>query len=259
MENFSLLYRIRFEHEYFSDKRCSAIACMLTEQGQQLLRRRGMIFRRLEVNEWGLFFCSEPDVDNDVLELSLQLTDREFPCYTEWKGFNPSAAYVLTLPIPPKKKKEQDATSYIEKLADVRKIGPEFCKVSIRLTKELVKNAEAGKPQTDTFYFSSPSVKWEYIFISRLEEVENGDLLLEDYAGKYEFSAFKRCEIYGKSGWCTSTKSAVPMRDTYDCQLKLVMQEKGKQAKLLLSNIEPPVWGRYKDAPGKVLRQIYYY
>ena len=256
MENYRILYRIRIEHDYFDRTKCSAVQCFLTPQGEDLLRRRGMLFRQTDVNEWTFLYNSEPDTDNDVLNLNLSLNDPNFISYTEWNEFSPTAAYSLDLP---GSKKVLDAATVIRKSEKSRRIGQGFCTVSLKLTEKMLKYAASGKPITSVIHFCAPSVKWEYIFIPRVDDVVNGALSLHDDTGTLEFSLFKKCEIYGKSAWQTETGKPVPMRYAYSCKLRLMANENGKQARILLSKVDPPVMGQYRDAPGNVLRQIYYY
>ena len=256
MENYRILYRIRNEHDYFDSKKCSAVQCFLTPQGQDLLQRRGMIFRQTDVNEWTLLYNSEPDADNDILNFNLSLTDPNFFSYTEWKEFSPSAVYSLDLPYS---KKMLDAATVIRKTENPRRIGQGFCVVTLKLTEKMLKSAASGKPITSVIHFCALSVKWEYVFIPRVDDVVSGNLSLDDDADILKFSSFKKCEIYGKSAWQTETAKPVPMRYAYSCKLRLMAHENGKQARILLSKVDPPVIGQYRDAPGDVLRQIYYY
>ena len=259
MEKYTLLYSFRIEHDYFAGGRCTALSCALTPQAQQLLRRRGMIFRQLDVNEWGLYFLNEPDTAADQLELTLGLTDRSFPYYTVWTDFVPSAAYALHLPLEGKKTKAAEGSGLMEKTANVRPIGQGLCAVTLRLTSDMLKHAVAGQPLADVLHFGSRAVKWEYIFLSRTEGADGGTLHLEDDAGSLTFTAAKRCDYRGASGWSITSKTPVPMRQHYDCRLRLVVRAKDTPVRQLLSAVEPPVMGRFPDAPAQVMRQICYY
>lgn len=256
MGNYRILYRLRIDHDFFNGKKCAAIQCSVLPQGQELLKRRGMIFRQTDVNEWVLLYLSDPDTENDVLMLNLALADSNFSCYTAWNEFRPSEAYVLNLPHD---KKEIDAALLVQQSPIPRRIGQGFCTLHLHLTQKMVNDAVAGKPLTNVVHFFSPSVQWEYIFIPRTDDSVNGTLKLHDETGKIDFTTFKKCEIYGQNAWRTQSCSPVPMHQIYGCKLRLLVQESGKQERELLSHVDPPSLCRYQSTSSNVMRQIYYY
>lgn len=256
MESYRTLYRIKVVHDYFDGQPCTALQCRLTPQGEALAKRRGLLFRQTSADEWTCLFRTVP-AEDDVLTMDLYLTDPAFALYTAWEGFRPSAAYGLALPAP---KEEVEAASAIRPTDGKRSIGRGFCTIGLRLTEEMTQAAEAGNPMQATIRFRALSAQWEYLFIPRGgTDVPTGRLVLEDAAGKVEFPAFKKCGVYGRQGWCTLSKSPVPMRRSYGCRLRLTAQDEGRQKRILLKRIPAPEPGRFPDAGKGILRQVCYY
>lgn len=256
MESYRTLYRIKIAHEYFGCHPCTALRCRLTPQGADLARRRDLLFRQTDEDEWALLFRTAPAKD-DILLLDFSVIDAAFTLYTAWDGFQPWASYELELP---RKGACIEAASAIRPTNRKRNIGNGFCTLALRLTEEVVKTATDGKPQQATLCFRAPNARWEYLFIPHGRDgMKASSLRLEDAAGKMEFSAFRECEAYGREALRTTSRSRVPMRMTYDSRLRLTVQEEGRQKRILLPQVAPPEPGRYMDAPQGILRQICYY
>lgn len=256
MENYSTLYRIKVVHDYFDGCPCPALQCRLTLQGETLARRRGLLFRQTAADEWALLFLAAPPVD-DVLTLDLLLADPSFTLYTAWKDFQPSAAYILELPLPDEK---VDAATAIRSANTKRGIGRGFCTMALRLTEAMTNAAKANKPMQTVLHFHAPSLRWEYLFILRGEtDVPASRMTLEDATGRLEFTALEECEAYGKKAIRTTSMSFVPMRQGYGCRLRLMAKDEGRQKRVLLKQVPPPEPGRFLDACDGILRQICYY
>lgn len=256
MESYRTLYRIKVVHDYFDGQPCTALQCRLTPQGEALAKRRGLLFRQTGADEWSCLSRTVP-AEDDVLTMDLYLTDPAFAFYTAWEGFRPSAAYGLELPVL---EEEVEAATAIRPTDGKRGIGRGFCTIGLRLTEEMAKAAEAGKPMQATIRFRSLSAQWEYLFIPRGgTDTTVGRLALEDAAGKVEFPTFKECGVYGRQGWRTMSKSPVPMRRSYGCRLRITVQDEGRQKRILLKRIPAPEPGRFPDAGKGILRQVCYY
>ena len=155
MESYRILYRIKAVHDYFDGKPCTALQCRLTPQGAELARRRGLLFRQTAADEWTLLCQAKPDTANDVLTLSLSITDPAFTLYTAWNGLRPSADYALDLP---QQEEYVDAATAIHLSGKRRSIGFGFCTVSLRLTEQMAQASEAGQPMQTTLRFHAPEI-----------------------------------------------------------------------------------------------------
>lgn len=165
MECYRILYRIRVVHDYFGNKPCTAIQCRPAPRCESLMRRRDILFRQHGVDEW-IWLYSKELPEDDVLQADLFLTDSAFPLYTEWDGFQPSAAYRLELPL-----KEDTVEVDTIHLSDRRRsAGSGFCSVLLRLTDRVLQAAEAGAPLQTILHFQTPAMQWEYIFIPHEED-----------------------------------------------------------------------------------------
>lgn len=256
MEQYRTLYRIKVAHDYFASEPCTALLCRLTPQGADLARRRGLLFRQTASDEWTLLFRETP-AEDDVLNLDLHLDDSRFTLYTDWKDFHPTKAYTLELPAT---SGTIEADAAIKPSDRKRAIGSGFCSLSLRLGKKTIASALRGKPVQAVVHFKAPSVQWEYLFVAHSDMgVETASLMLEDMAGKVQFSSFKEQTAYEKKACRTASLSRIPMRQAYDCKLRLTTRENGRQKRVLLSNVPPPELGRFLDVKTGTLRQVCYY
>lgn len=262
MESYRILYHLAVEHDYFKEQPCVAFQCSLAPQGKLLAKRRNLLFRQVAANEWNVYYdCmgTEPDTEHDVLEIEMISTDSSFPLYTEWEGFCPAISYVLQLPTA---REKEEATSVILPSDGKRSIGMPFCLIRLQLTKELLDAARTDRPKSATLGFRSPSVQWEYLFLSRgNNEIPAEQLRLEDATGNMEFSPFNLYEAGGRTFWRTLSIERIPIQSVYESRLRLVAHADGnrQQRRILLSRVEPPLLGRFQSEEPGVLQQICYY
>ncbi len=257
MDSYRTLYRIRVEHNYFDGKPYTALQCRLTQQGEALARRRGLLFRQTAPGEWAVLFNREPDTGLDTLTLTLSIADASFPLYTAWDDFRPFEDYELELP---RKKETLEAATAIQVSDKKRAIGSGFCTLYLRMTDEMLQAANAGTPMQTVLHFHAPKMRWEYLFIPHdREKLSASNIRLEEVTGKMEFTPFKECEAYGRKAWCSQSKEEIPMRLSYAWRLRVTAQEEGKPKRVLLPQVPLPEVGTYMDAPKGILRQIGYY
>lgn len=253
MDNYQLLYRLHVQHEYFEGISCTAIGCRLSPESEELVKQRGLLFRQTAVDEWTILYNKDgADLSNEDehLLLELYLTDSNFPLYTLWADFSPSAAYELNLPI---KEEVIQAVNAIKQTDKRRKIGTGFCTIALDIAKVMQETAPVN-----TLHFHAKSIKWEYLFFLRNgQNLSAADLKLEDTNNAVLFEEMKAVTEYGNSCMKTTSKEAIPIRAVYQSKLRLVQQVEGRSKRLLLAHIEPPVPGRF--AVKDVLRQICYY
>lgn len=254
MESYRILYRIRIRHDYFNGQPCKSLECRLTNSGKTLVYRRGLLFRETAPDEWVLLFGQEPDTRNDELLLNLSILDPKFAIYTDWKGWNPAAAYELRLP---SSSETVEAATAIQPTGKRRAIGSGFCTLLLRLTDEMVKAAEEGRPMQTVLHFEAAAAQWEYLFFhNRNEPLPSGQLLLEDRTGQLKFTAFEEQEIRGRKAWVTRTESSIRMCTDYPYRPRLTLYNEGAQKRVLQPDVPPPEPGQFLDVPKGILRQI---
>lgn len=255
MENWRELYRIVFEHDYFEGEVCNIFRCGLTEHGMSLAQRRSLCFRQIADNEWALYYYNLPH-EEDVLTLSFSITDSSFPLYTDWYGYKPMASYELDLP---SKTEKVEATDDIVVSEGRRFFGRGLCTISLHLNREVCIAAEEGKPMRTTVHLAAKSARWTYLFIPReRSRLVMNQLDLVDTNDTVSFFSFTQdSEFEGASR--TSSRTLIPMRNSYKCKLRLVAYDKYKRKVTLLSNVQPPLPGQFMDVPQGTIHKIYYY
>ncbi|MEG2164228.1 MAG: hypothetical protein RRY55_07100 [Bacteroidales bacterium] len=262
MESYQPIYRISVAHEYFEGKSCTALQCCLAPQGKLLARQRGLLFRQSAGNEWEVLYDTTGagvDTENDTLELELRITDPDFVFYTKWKDFCPSAAYMLELPLSAE---ENDATTLIRLSDEKRKVGSPLCSIHLHLIEKLIEAAQKKTPAICKLHFNTPKLYWEYIFLPRNNDssVLAGELQLEDTTRQVAFRKFYKTQAYGREVWCTESMDNIPVRSTYGCRLRLVVQtDRGSPKRILLRHVESPLPGRFLSNRIDYLQQVCYY
>lgn len=256
MSSYSPLYTLSIRHGYCDDGLCRAFSCTPAPSGQEIMRRRGLLFRQADAGSWSVL-CdtvgSGPDTETDVLELDLAITDPQFVLYTLWDNFRPTAAYTLVLPLPEGGAK--DGTKAITESDTARQIGRGFCSVSIRLTEEMWQDALKGHPQGCTLLFAPKACRWEYLLDFRKDTLRpSGQLMLEERGGRLTFPPFAKTE---DGIFRAVSEESVPMHVCYDIDLKLVCrQENSDRRQTLMRHIPPPETGAYLDSEPRMLRRI---
>lgn len=258
MSSYSPLYTLSIRHGYCDDGLCRAFSCTPAPSGQEIMRRRGLLFRQADAGSWSVL-CdtvgSGPDTETDVLELDLAITDPQFVLYTLWDNFRPTAAYTLVLPLPEGGAK--DGTKAITESDTARQIGRGFCSVSIRLTEEMWQDALKGHPQGCTLLFAPKACRWEYLLETHTDGMySTEDLLIEEYGGKLTFPPPEPVTEYGRRMLRTVSSETVPMHERYAYRLKLTAGGNTSRRRVLLKSLPLPQAGAYLDAAPRLLRQV---
>jgi len=247
-------------HDYFNREVCRAILCRVTVSGAELMRRRGMLFKRMADNEWAVLYDtsgSGPDTAADVLSLELQLADRNFVLYTCWPDFHPDAAYLLDLP---SKGGDLESAEAIAKTEERRSIGAGFCTVRLALTEETFVTAQAGTPSCCTLRFHTPEYRWEYIFLPEHGSAPDCEALcLEaaDGSHRYHFSAFEKVREFDRDAYRTVSEETIPLKEKYGFRLRLTASTADNRPKrIIMRDVPPPVPGRHLSTGPGLVRQV---
>ena len=254
--NYRPLYILRAEHDFFQDGICRALRFRISPEGADLWRRRALLLRQLDVNEWAVLYDSDGagvDTVSDALLLEMDLEDPAFVLYTKWDGLRPDSAYTLDLPAD-----GPDTAALFREASPKRKIGAGFCRVRIRLAGELVEAAQKGEPMRFTMHFHAPECRWEYLVVPRADAPGEGKYILEEGDGKLHFSPFKSVRMYGRDMLRSVSREAVPMRERYGYKLKLSLTtgDEGGRKQPVLKRVDPPEPGRFMDTEPGLCRQV---
>ncbi len=260
MGAYERLYSLRILHDYFDGAVCRAVQCRPTASGAELMRRRGLIFKRTADNEWTVLYDpsgSGPDIGADRLSFELQLAEPDFVLYTHWPTFRPDAAYRLNLPSGGG---VLEATETIVPSEEGRTIGSGFCVATLTPTEETIGAARTGTPSCCTLRFHAPAYRWEYLFLTESDIVLDCETLcLEAVDGKspYRFTAFEQVQALDRAAYRTTSEEAIPLRESYGFRLRLSSSTGANRPKrTLLRDVQPPIPGRHRSAGPEFVRQI---
>ncbi len=261
MSRYGPLYSFRIEHEYFLGNTCRGLTCDVSPPGLELLSQRGLLLRQVAENEWTVFYDQDnagADFSTDVLTLEMKISAPAFVLYTAWEEFCPGAAYRLDLPLASDTAK---ATDVIQKVSDKRMMGVALCSIYIKLTEAMLKDAESGKPKRDTIVFQAPKRIWEYVFIKENNKAIVPDRLrLEAEKMSIDFTPFEVAHEFGREAYRTESEEKIPMKESYEARLKLVMipEVVNRQKLILLRDVAHPEPGQFRCDKGKI-RQVCYF
>lgn len=260
MGTYRRLFSIRITHDYFDREICRTLLCRPTASGAELMRRRGMIFKRVSDNEWSVLYDTSgagPAPDADVLLLELLITDADFALYTRWRDFCPDAAYMLDLPAG---KGDVEAEDSIVESGERRKIGSGFCIIRLVLTREMLEVAQSDRPQCCILRFHAPEYRWEYLFLPEhgfAPDCSRLHLETSDGSSGYSFFAFKKVREFDRDTYRTVSEEPIPLRESYRFRLRLALSTgENRPKQMLLRDVPPPKPGRHLSAIPGFIRQV---
>lgn len=70
MSSYSPLYTLSIRHGYFDDGLCRAFSCTPAPSGQELMRRRGLLFRQTDAGSWTTLCFNAGDMDTQTFDES---------------------------------------------------------------------------------------------------------------------------------------------------------------------------------------------
>lgn len=249
MNEYRPIYSLSIEHDYYMDKACRSIDIRVSPPGVELMRRRGLLFRQMAINEWAILSGktnASMDTDIDVLTFDMYLSDPTFVLFTEWQAFEPQKAYSLHLPMA--------SPETVFEISGKRGIGSGFCRAQLHFTKEMSTH--------DTLVFHAKKQYWEYFFVARNEHLGNGGrLTLKEAKGELAFSTFEPVELLGRKAWRTISAEPVALRERYGYSLSLFeeMPDAACSHIVRMKNLPHPVAGSHLGGQDGFLRQICYF
>lgn len=255
MDAYKRLYTICIRHDYSGNPAFRAVQCVVSRSGAALFKRRDLLFMQTHANVWEILYNSESggiDVNSDMLELELVMTDNHFPLYTGWDKFDPNAQYGLDLP---DRTEVLEAAQVIEQIAQCRKMNSGFCQIRLLLTEDLFRKAVEGDPAVCTLQFHAPERYWEYVFcLSNNDARISGEYLIEEQRGQVRFPP---CEIrveYNRPTLYTLSKNSVLVQENYNFKLSLVHKDtdSGRKRTLLKSLPHPKTDVSLADKPDRI-------
>lgn len=259
-ETYRTVYRIRVQHDYFTDMPPQLLELALTADGRKQMQRDGLLFRQTGPDEWILVHNSCNRIEDKPIELTLSVTDPQSWLYTVWpdkmqkepniseseddRKFNPRKAHTLTLPKIERKfnettKKEVEVKAEIDVAASIRDVweevfvdnkkirrrrmrrfGEPFCRVMLELDDTL---SNRTFPPECILRFQAPALQWEYLFLSDLEVNETkGKVMLRDTTGKIDFVIPETKPPHAR--WYFRSAVPIPLRATYGYKLRLAVE-----------------------------------
>lgn len=263
MNDYLPIFTLCIEHDYYANNCCRAIQICVSSSGKSLLKRRDLMFKQTNENQWVIYGNSQGAGvvdDSDVLTLEMILTEPDFMYFTIWEDFNFKRAYHLDLPL---KVTEEKITKVISVLDLERKPkGDVLSTISVKLSNKMFQNAKDGTPVMNTLVFQAPKVYWEYILLSRNGDL-NRNLKIEEASGRISFRKMKKVKMqpFMDEVLYTIMDSPILMNEYYGFNLSLIeiIRENPIMKRVLIKQLKHPVIGRLITEKPNAMRQICYY
>ena len=266
MGKYHVIYCLQLKHSYYKDELCRCIDISVNSASVELMRRRGLIFKKTNVNEWCLIGDENIGIENlesDILLFDMHLQDTNFLNFTLWPEFNPMALYSLNLPSPSYPEYDCDFVKVLNPVTKERKMGNGFCLVTLNL-----KSVDAIKDVVfcNVLKFSNLAAYSEYCFFlqgNSAYENDNLNITLREKNNNIEF-----LEVKQDGGWRFISKKPVPISECYDYHLSLIdTKTKEKLMEFVPHPVSSVLLETQKDSDffqgmepeTKILRQICYF
>lgn len=252
MSRFIVIAGIRLEHDYYTPPINSHLGLKPTSQTDELMKRRGVYFRKITPNEWQWF--GEEDhagfMEDDVLEVSITADEPEFIRKISLKkGYDPLQLYQICLgreslvefnplPVPDKAKRQG-----------------EFCRVVLKPILPIY-----------TIKFSTCSYYWEYLFVFKGETDQDNknkrSFVLETNGHKDEiiFHTSERCEnsMLGNNVYRVISEVKIETKECYDFTLTLYERLSDDKRIIISKFIPTPQPGKYITSRPDIIREVCY-
>ena len=246
MNRFTTIASIRIEHDYYDPPVNRFVDLTPTSEAQKLMKQRGVLFRKTDVNEWQ--WIKSDDVpgfaNEDKAEVSVRVNDPHFLLKIESKGYIPGSCYKLKLE---NEDVEINAGYIWKKEAVGRKPGNEFCRIV--LLPEVCN-------RKFTVRFCPGAYYWEYLCVFKDEKDLRGkDLSLRTLKNRIAFSPPEQYEKsnLGTNEWRIVSTTRINAKERYDIPLHLYI---GNQIESRF--VSPPQIGKFQSDIPYFIREICY-
>lgn len=261
------LYKIKVEHDYFSNARPRQLKFATHRECADLFRRRGLSLYSPGRSTVEVLFDADGgglDTKNDIIKLTLESHDPQFLLYTDWEDINPAAGYRLSLSGD---SSIEDASKAFEMVTPSRGIGVKLFEIAIQPTDEMIERAKVGEPVCCTLHFLAPDRYWEYLIL--IQNTEDMGLISRlgkavitacDTARKssVDFSSFQIATIDSGVSLRARSMEKIPMRERYNIDVRMETESPsgGGMKQCLISNMKHPELGKYQSDDLETLRII---
>jgi len=247
MSGYTIIWELKIRHGYYANERNPGFLVKPTHSTEQLMKRRGIIFKQRDVGCWTLI---GPDstifAEDDVLEMNVYANDPHFPYVTELPGncrlvkVNGTEGY----PLDPSGMESQEP-----------KVDPGVI-MKIAFSPASKPERDQAPLYTNEIAFKSVEQYLEYIILFR-DRQDNRTLVLEDLSGKETFLSAEKFELEGMPG--TRIQSTRKITISQDLRIQLRLAEKiGTHVRVISRELPLPTPGVFMNTSSDMLRHIMY-
>ncbi|OCA03067.1 hypothetical protein [Akkermansia glycaniphila] len=282
MSEWVSLGRVGVRHEYTNGG--DMVELMPLPCTAELMRRRGVLFRKLSHGMWEWLALREGFhglMDGDELILSMRICRPDFFPYTVCDGYDPRKVYRIDV----EGSGELDVMSLLRPIdGEEKRYGNDFCRIVWSPSKQWLeekmvppaqdtagrpggKGADASRMDREscdvTLRFRARSYVWEYFFILRHPDDDRGPrLLLEDASQCVSFGTpeAQKDSIFGPNVWRIASLEPVKSfeQDEYHLILSEIIQRVPPRKRIVARFLPSPQAGRYSSGSEGAIRQICY-
>ncbi|NDV82965.1 hypothetical protein [Bacteroides sp. 51] len=247
MEKFSVIWRIKIAHSYYHGGACRYFELKPTPQTAVLLRKRGVLFRKMDVDGWAIIAVEDIRLDEkDVFDFELYCGDQKFHYVTDNATMKAECPQI-----------EMSGTEGITYIFPVE--GCPMIKASPGVIARISLKFQAQQIHAERYnelHFQAPERYLEYIFLFRNEQIDK-KLLVEDMERKMEFLPEEKIEYMGHQGVRFQSAEKYPLLESPNLKLQL-LELFGTNRRVIIRRLSYPEIGMFIDAPPGMLRAVAY-
>lgn len=264
MSGWVTIGRICVSHEYTNSG--NMVELVATEHTVGLMKRRGLLFRKLSPGRWEWLAPREDFhglADGDELMLSMRVCSPHFFLYTVCDGYDPGKVYRIAV----EGGGELDVMSSLRPIdGEAKRCANEFCRIvwSPRQKGHGERQLLPDMESCDVLMqFRSRSSIWEYFFIFRNPDEGCGPrLVLEDASRRISFGPpeAQKDGLFGRNVWRIASLEPVQAfeQDEYHLILSEVIQSVPPKKRTIARFLPSPQPGRFLSNNEGAIRHICY-
>ncbi|TAJ12200.1 hypothetical protein DMA11_13700 [Marinilabiliaceae bacterium JC017] len=268
MSKYTEIYRIILNHDFFEKNQCRGVNITPDEESLNYLYNLGLFFKRISVNEWGLFVQKDElqkeklllwlEKDYNTLGFNIEVCESDFFLFTDWPGYSPKQFYLF---MPGSEAEELLVSSgklrygvipeenvILPKQKAIRKIHKRIIGLlKLSFSKKILDKFwqdEGNQSYRIMIQFHSLKVFWEFVLIPR-NYSEDQSLMIKEATESLQFTELEKKMLLSKQqAYRGLSSDLIPLKERYDYKVQ-VWETKKTGKRLIAAEVPLPMAGEF--------------